>query len=456
MRKAFFSLLVAALVCFVAGQYASATDRVTVYPGQNPDTVQTNQAWRYQRLGDGTVLRDILGALGVSGAWSDINVVGTSGLNVVVQPSSSPPGEAGMVYQVLKDDPSPVPYTCPTGFPCSGYQLLADSTQIVIPAIVNQTSAAIGPLPCQGCTSGQATSYLIETQIQTAPGNNRSMMFVSSSGSVSFPNVNTEVDDNVAYAFVQGGTATWSTASPNPTPPMPSPAAGWVPLAYIQVVHGATNCATPNSCYITMNEGTQFQAGAFGTVQFGGPYAQDGNISPSKLTTHYQIGECGFSPPPGGTGAGGYSIENPSATTNNGKLLAGDLSGNSSVCGQALTIFDQQSNTNPAEIIVNTPVDSGTSKVDILYPAASTHSGGSGWVISGTCSTNTYCTPVSGNFICQGGGAGTPNSAMVSWTSNAVVLYNLETISGGGLSINLYNAGGSGLSGTLPYTYVCL
>lgn len=460
MRKLFVSILAVVVFAIGVSQFASATNRGVVYPGENPDALQSNQDKRYQRLADGTVLRDLLGVLNVTGAWSSISVVGVNlaGPYVQVIPSSSPAGQAGMLYQVLSDDPSPVPNVCPTGFPCSGYQLNADSTQIVIPALINQASSNIGPLPCNACSAGQATSYLIEAQIQTQPGNNRSMMFVSTSGAVSFPNVNTEVDDSIAYASVQGGTAAFSTASPspgaspNPTPPMPSPAPGWVPIAYVQVYNASSNCASAG-CTITMAYSSQFQAGSFGKITFGGQYASSGGTTASTLSTS-QSTACGLN------NALGAIINNPSAGNNAGYLnngnheLALDQAGDIGVCGAKVYLFAQNGqNSEVPTIVSNTYVNqsSGTPSPEQLYPAA----GATSFPISGTCSTGTTCSPTTSSAVepCQYGSVGV-NSIMVSGPQGGTVFFSY--IFNGTPTVGLLNETGGNLTGNQAYQYVCM
>ena len=418
---------------------ASATNRITVYLSQNPDTNETNQGWRYQRLYDGTMLRDLMGIQATTGAWSNLIVVTTGSLNVKVDiatpaPSTSP--QAGMLYQLGPNDPNAVPQTCPAGYGCN--QLLADTTQIVIPALITANSSTIS-VPAPGSNS---VVYLIEGQINTVAANSQSLLFISSSGAANNVNVPTEVDDTVSYQSKEGAISA--------TPVPPSADSGWLPIATVLVPTGATSCNA--SCTVTMLTNYDFTGNNFGKVNFGGNFAQDGGTTPSTLTTAGNVAGCGFS------AMAGFLINNVSSTTNGNHLIAGDLAGDVSVCGQNLEIFNfGASGTGPATITVDTNQDNGSVTTDVMYPAAKQDYA---VTIIGTCTTSEWCTLNGTSVICDPDGPGVPNAAIITnWDDDAqsfLQTWTTTEVAGGGIDLNLYNSTGNSLSGNRHINYVCL
>ena len=440
MKKLLLSVF-AAFVLVALPNIASATNRITVYLSQNPDTNESNLQWRYQRLADGTILRDIMGPQAVSGAWSNLIVVTTSSLNVKVDiatpaPSTSP--QAGMLYQLGPNDPNSVPASCPAGYGCN--QIPPDSTQIVIPALITANSSTIS-VPAPGSNS---VYYLIEGQINTVAAQSQSLLFISSSGAAAYVNVDTEVDDTVSYQSKQGSIA----ASPVP----PSADSGWLPIADVLVPTGATNCNT--SCTVTMLTSYNFTGNQFADLYFGGLFAQGGGTTSSVLTTSNNAA-CG-----GSSGDGlGFAINNPDGTIGaSGNIVRADLNGDLIVCGQNLSINnDGASASSPAEITVNTPIITGSPTVGTLYPAVD---GNHTVQIVSSCSSGNVCTLSTGADVCVFGGAGVPISAMITnEVDNADsydLFWNTTQVTGGGLELGLKNNSPDTISGEVHIRVVCL
>jgi len=447
VKKFLFSLL--ASIVLLAPVSASAANRVMVYAGQNPDTNETNQAVRFQRLADGTFMRDVLGSLGVSGAWSNLAVTSTatSGNYVTVNLSTS--NQIGALYQLQVDDANAVPATCP-GAVCES--LAPDNTEIVVQGQVTSNSANLGPLPCSGCTAGQSMGYVIEGQVSSTDsgsGSAQSILFVSPSGTTSMITVNSQRQDIVTY---QVGTA---TTGPSSTPSNPAADSGWIPIGYVTVPYGtgSTNC---NSlpCTITPSTGTNFIGGSFGKVTFGGAFAANGGTSPSVLTTQNFVG-CGLN------NALGFAIVNPATSNSGSHIVEADLNGDLSVCGTFLYINAGASGSGNAQIFVNTGTDSsGQTQID-LYPATGTGA----ITLSGTCNNDTICNLGSGKQFFCGSNSAAPTAAYADWQTSytgadtwAGVIIQVYTVTAGGFGIAFYNASGAAITGnpTWHYQYGCL
>lgn len=235
-------LLVGLAICATP---AIAANRVMVYSGQNPSSTETNQQPRFQRLADGTFMRDVMGSLATTGAYSNLSIVSGSGLCVTVNPTNA--SQLGALYQLAADDPNPLPPSVTPNLP-------ADNTNIVIQATQATNSSAICSL--NGATTpGQSRPYLLEAQLTTIDGNQQSMLFVSSNGTTSYQNVNTYRSDTIVYQTKTGSDG----VSPTP-PPVDS---GWVSVGSIIVPQGTSQIT---SGMIAMTTSTNFQNSIQGSL----------------------------------------------------------------------------------------------------------------------------------------------------------------------------------------------
>ena len=219
-------------------------NRIIVYSGQNPTSAQANQSPRFQRLGDGTFMRDVMGALATSGAYSNLKIIPGTGLFVTVNPQNA--SQLGALYQMASDDPNPIPTSAPN--------LPADNTQIIVQATQAANSSAIGPLAAPG-GGGNAVYYLLEAQLSTIDGNQQSLLFVNSSGTTQYNNVNTWRSDVITYQTKAGTASTADCSSTFPTPP--SVDSGWVSIGLVCVPNGLTQIVTGD---ISMTTTTKFSS----------------------------------------------------------------------------------------------------------------------------------------------------------------------------------------------------
>jgi hypothetical protein len=416
------------------------TGRVEVYAGQNPDTNETNLQPRYQRLAQGTYLRDLMGTLATSGAWSNLAIKPANGLNVTINPSPNG-AQLGAIYQFGQDDTTVLP-------PSPGQspnQLPSDSTKIVIQATQAAATGNLGPLnPPSG--AGKAVYYLVEAQISPVDNSNQSMLFVSSSGITSYQNINTTRQDIITYQYnSNGGSATADCSTT--FPPAPTPDNGWVPIGLVCVPNGATQITNPE---IAMYSGTNFNGLSFSQVTFGGNYSQNNpsTAAPSVLTTN-SFPTCGFS------AASGFVINNVLATSNGNHLIAGDIAGDVTVCGNNLGIF-AANGVNPATFTVNTSTDSGGSTNEVMYPAHSPT-----WVYettAGSCANGTTCAITTNKFICFN--AGSVSTAIVTPTlafQGLLPELAADPSTPNGVSVLFFNETGSSIPGStqLKFYYTC-
>jgi hypothetical protein len=422
------------------------TARVMVYAGQNPDTNETNIQWRFQRLAQGTFTRDVLASLASTGAWSNLQITPGNGLNVTVNPGPNT-SQLGAVYQMGPDDSTALPP--PPG--AAPNQLPSDNTRIAIQATQAVASGAIGPLNGPS-GSGNAIYYMIEAQLSQVNAANQSLLFVSSSGTTSFQNVNTQRQDIITYQSKAGSSGTGNCTSTFPTPP--SVDSGFVEVGLVCVPHSTTQITNG---MIAMFGGTNFNGFSFSSVAFGGTYASNGGATASTLSTTNNNG-CGLS------NGLGFVINNAGSTNNGTHILEDDLNGDLGVCGSNLTIFDQASNSTVPTITVDTPLDSGTSASEVLYPAAVQNASE---VLQATCASGSICGKSGGGekVICSNGPASTPNAAIINPQTLAgfgvagllIPVQNKPASTPGGIAIYWWNQTGSGIGGqTVVFNYVCL
>ena len=444
MKK--FASAIAALALALSPFVAQATQvtvqpaptaRVMVYAGQNPDTNETNLIPRFQRLADGTMLRDILSTLGTSGAWSNIAIRPGSGLNVTINPYPNT-SQLGAVYQIGQNDVTALPP--PPGQ--SPNQIPADSTNIIIQATQNVQSNPLGPLSAPS-GAGNGIYYMVEAQLSSIDTQNQSMLFVSSSGITNYQNVNTQRQDIITYKLNPGGPGTADCSTTFPTPPAVD--SGWIEIGLVCIPHALTQITTAN---IAMFLGTNFNGSSFAQLNFGGAYVTGGcqgtatNCGPSTLSTSQNSGcdlnnELVF-------------VINNNANTNNGNhVLVADLAGDLGVCGSELHIFNQNSNSTAAKIIVNTSVDKGTATDETLYPANNTAT----LVTNSNCANATICQSAAEKDICAQSGAA--STAMITPNGDSAMAVTSAPTSGTGVRVEFYNVSGSSISSphTFNFTY---
>lgn len=231
MRKAIAALLALALSFSAVGQVFAA-DQNIAYPAQNPSSTQANLGPRYVRITLGNWMRDALGpSASAAGTYANLSLSPGAGLYVTVGPTNA--NSQGTVYQIVQDDPNPLPTSVPAGVPTSPTPLPADTTLIAAQATQSVASAPLGALTAPS-TSGQSIYYLVEAQITSGvAGNPQPMMFVSSSGHRSYITVNTNLTDQISYQVVAG------TASSSPV--KPATTSGWIALGYVLVPYGASS-----------------------------------------------------------------------------------------------------------------------------------------------------------------------------------------------------------------------
>lgn len=222
-------------IALVVGAFAlpARADKPIQHTGENPSSVDMNQAWRFAAEQFGTFAAQLLNLTSSgTGAYGGLTIVGQSNMTVTVNP---PSGSYGIVLQVTQVDPSPIPIGETPNLP-------ADTTLGLMPFFQVANSSALS-VPAPGSNS---VYYLVEAQGAFSDGNTASRMFVDSSGNVYNANVATARLQRPAYQVVAGAAA----ASPTP-PPVD---AGWLEIGLVKVPTGATNCSV--SCVITAGPGT--------------------------------------------------------------------------------------------------------------------------------------------------------------------------------------------------------
>lgn len=223
--------LLSALLCVatIAPAYA---DQIIIWPGQGAVSTEPNQQARFTSLAFGTWIRDVLGSnVAAGGTYSDLSVAPQTGLDVVVQPSL--PNQPGSLYQLVQNDPTPLP-------PSTTPNLPADTELTVVQALQKTVSAPLGPLSPPG-TAGQSIYYLIEAQVQKVDTTPVSLVFTNTDLTQTMQTVTTQRLNEVVVQTKAGTAAT--------TPTSPTVDAGWIPIAYALIPYGTI---TVTSGMITM------------------------------------------------------------------------------------------------------------------------------------------------------------------------------------------------------------
>jgi hypothetical protein len=207
-----------------------ASDRVIVYPLQNPSSTQQATIQRYPRISIGTFLRDALGVSYTGGTYNNLTISPGTGLYVTVAPSVA--NTTGSVYQQGQDDVNPIPVNVTP-------QLSADPTVIMLQGLfpANTTSTPLGPLTAPS-TSGQSIYYLIEAQITQVDTNPQSVLFVNQANSKYYQTVNTTRSDAIVFQ-VKAGTA-------SATPTVPTIDSGWISIGTVLVAYGQSSISSGN------------------------------------------------------------------------------------------------------------------------------------------------------------------------------------------------------------------
>lgn len=339
MRKILGALLIGALFVSSLASPARAADRVVVYPMENPSSTQTNQQLRNVRRSNGNFWLNAFGqSIAEGGVYADCNVVPSSGYNVVVEPANS--SQLCSLYQLQQVDANPVPSALPSGV--TGSTLSPDSTLVMVDALQQSVSSAIGPLTPPGSNSKY---YLIEAQIQTVDTNPTSSLFVDSSGNPFTETVNATRSDQIVYQLVAG------TASSSPVEPTPD--AGWLPIAYVLV---PSTASTITSGMITM-------APAFnGFLTSGSGNSYTGNQTIAPACTGSSSANC---PSSGGWAVQSSVWNGSSAVTDTWELFA-DSSGYANLrlnnarefaidaSGNAILYGSLEANSAPLDLCGNT------------------------------------------------------------------------------------------------------
>lgn len=436
-------------------------NRTVYYQSQNPDTNEMNLAARFEMLARGTMLRDLLPPMassGPNGLYANllVNPVSSS-FNARLQPCGATCGfqanQALSLYQMGAADSSTIPNYTNCGGCQAGETVSSDNTSIVLQFVQEGNSGQLGPFTAAS-TSGKCNYYVIEAQLAQADeggsgspvGSQISTMFINTQGVQTFYNVSQGRDVYSTYAI-------GSTTNLNATCSTPSndPAAdsGYFPIAWVSVPQGAGQLVSGD---ITMDTATQFSAGTFGKVTFGGAFASSGGVTPSVMTTSINVA-CGAA-----TDGEGFVVNNGSSNNNGGHVLRAGLEGNFQVCGDQLFIFAQNGSTSPCPY-PNIPASGSTlnscaaeiSGFDAngnqfnLFPSQE-----GPFNINLTCPNSGQCTVVSGQpFRCQNNNSTNNNQNIAvtlfsnSFTPNLVVQPEYGATASNGITLNFQQIGGS-------------
>ncbi|MDB5093522.1 MAG: hypothetical protein JWO85_1623, partial [Candidatus Eremiobacteraeota bacterium] len=206
---------------------ASAMDRIQWWYGINPPSAWWNTQERYERLGLGQLLFDVMGR-NTAGFVSNLSVKTSSGLFVVVGPSNT--NTLGSVYQYLADD------TSTFGGP-GITALAADPNKVYLQGLMYANGPVIGPLTA-GASAGQSVNNLVECQIQTIDQTSQTGTFVSSLGVVTSQAVNRDRSDTIAC---QAKAGTSATTGSQVTPTVDS---GWLSVGVVAIPNGTSTITT--------------------------------------------------------------------------------------------------------------------------------------------------------------------------------------------------------------------
>ena len=236
---------------------ALASDRVIVYPLQNPLSTQQSLMQRYPRVQVGNFMRDAFGSVGSIGGYTNMSIAPAGTLYVSVSPTSST--NNGALYQLEQNDPNPIPQNVTP-------QLAADPTVVMLEGILNATSSLIGPIAVPG-TTGQSQYTLIEAQIQSADTNSQQELFVNQAGGKYYATVNTDRTDQIVFQAKAGTAST--------TPSIPTTDAGWVSIGTVLVPYGTStitsgmiNMVTPFPGFLNADTVTASATAATGTINY--------------------------------------------------------------------------------------------------------------------------------------------------------------------------------------------
>jgi hypothetical protein len=240
-----FKRLLAALlgVAFAtAPLVALATDRTVWYGQQTITSSGLNQQARNERLAFGTWLMaelNLTGGVGTGTYWN-INATPGTGLYVTMAPGMS--STNGWLAQVQQND-TQLPTTCPNPtLVTSCPKLAADPTLIAVLALLNTTTAPLGPLTAPG-TAGQSVYWLIESQVQppTDQSTTASPFMINVGGATAIYqpqnfSVNIDRTDPIGWQTKEG--------APGTSPTQPTTDSGYQAVAYVLIPYGTTQITT--------------------------------------------------------------------------------------------------------------------------------------------------------------------------------------------------------------------
>jgi hypothetical protein len=244
-----------------------ASDRVIVYPQENPGSTQTSLMQRYPRIAIGNFIRDMLGTSNASGVYTNMTISPVGGLFVSVGPTTA--NKDGTIYQLGASDTNPVPVNVTP-------QLAADPTVIMLQGILSAASSQIGPIAVPG-TVAQSQYTLIEAQVQSVDTNPLQELFVSPAGGQSYQTVNTDRTDAIVFQAKAG------TAGTSPT--VPTTDVGWVSIGTILVPYGTSTITSGMIAASTPFAGFTSANGTLTSVTASAPLASSGGTTPNITVT---------------------------------------------------------------------------------------------------------------------------------------------------------------------------
>lgn len=267
MRKKFRKILAFIAAFALASTPAFATDRVLVYPLQNPTSTQQSLIQRYPRVALGNLVRDMLGSSNSGGVYTNMTISPVGGLFVDVAPTT--PNNDGTIYQLGVSDANPVPVNVTP-------QLAADPTVIMLQGMLPSASSSIGPIAVP-VTTGQSQYTLIEAQVRTVDATPQQLLLVNQAGGKYYQTANTLRTDSIVFQAKAG------TAGTSPTAPTVD--AGWVSLGTILVPYGTTTLTTGMITAATPFPGFTSASGTITAVNATAPLTSSGGTTPTLALT---------------------------------------------------------------------------------------------------------------------------------------------------------------------------
>lgn len=349
---------------------AQAGNRVNWYGQMNPISTWLNLSQRYNRLSNGAWRWNAFGSNSAfGGAFANLSVATAGSLNVTVGPTNA--SFPGALYGLGVDDTAQYPASQPSG--ATGLSLAADSTQLVLDAVVTSATNAIGTTA--GGSAGQSVVNLIECKPVTSDATSQTINLINSSGgSAGTASVNRDRIDSLSCQD--------KTSASAPTPSIPGVDSGYTAIGYVTVPNGTSSVTSGMITNYANFQGfaTANQAGAIALDTSSTAQTKIGNLTDSGSVTAQ--GNLVFGSGSGGTGGtftgsngngaitgimsatDGFSAGTSGVSTAGGALTYGvDTDGSTSatiasndgscpngVCSSLFGIFAEPSGTNVVSV----------------------------------------------------------------------------------------------------------